>query len=197
LRGTPDPAEMPPAIVAEDGRLLVDKDFAEAVDRAQRRAEVVRDRVRERGELFVGRVHLGNPLLELAVELTDLAEQILVPKDERKLLGEDLHELEILLGEERRAVGVGGQHAIAHLAEGDRRGEHGPQAHRPRALRKGRPAPVFDADHRPLLDESRPQDRKSTRLNSSHSQISYAVFCLKKKIKNSRSNPPITPPWTT
>src|SRR6266478_6321197 len=30
---------------------------------------------------------------------------------------------------------------------------------------------------------SRP-DRKSTRLNSSHSQISYAVFCLKKKTKN-------------
>src|SRR2546430_9569159 len=29
-------------------------------------------------------------------------------------------------------------------------------------------------------------DRKSTRLNPSHSQISYAVFCLKKK-KNSRS----------
>src|SRR5438270_10554211 len=28
-----------------------------------------------------------------------------------------------------------------------------------------------------------PQDRKSTRLNSSHSQISYAVFCLKKKKK--------------
>src|SRR2546430_13411877 len=27
----------------------------------------------------------------------------------------------------------------------------------------------------------RNQDRKSTRLNSSHSQISYAVFCLKKK----------------
>src|SRR5690625_6735742 len=29
----------------------------------------------------------------------------------------------------------------------------------------------------------RPQDRKSTRLNSSHVAISYAVFCLKKKIK--------------
>src|SRR2546430_12356443 len=29
------------------------------------------------------------------------------------------------------------------------------------------------------------QDRKSTRLNSSHSQISYAVFCLKKKKKQS------------
>src|SRR5256886_10213519 len=30
--------------------------------------------------------------------------------------------------------------------------------------------------------DSPPRDRKSTRLNSSHSQISYAVFCLKKKI---------------
>src|SRR5205085_8678737 len=30
----------------------------------------------------------------------------------------------------------------------------------------------------------RPLDRKSTRLNSSHSQISYAVFCLKKKNKH-------------
>src|SRR2546430_8465965 len=27
------------------------------------------------------------------------------------------------------------------------------------------------------------RDRKSTRLNSSHSQISYAVFCLKKKLR--------------
>src|SRR2546427_4285534 len=31
-------------------------------------------------------------------------------------------------------------------------------------------------------------DRKSTRLNSSHSQISYAVFCLKKKKKNNTLN---------
>src|SRR5256886_4211525 len=30
-------------------------------------------------------------------------------------------------------------------------------------------------------------DRKSTRLNSSHSQISYAVFCLKKKMKSIRA----------
>src|SRR3712207_7102005 len=29
-----------------------------------------------------------------------------------------------------------------------------------------------------------PSDRKSTRLNSSHANISYAVFCLKKKIKH-------------
>src|SRR5256886_7653134 len=32
-------------------------------------------------------------------------------------------------------------------------------------------------------------DRKSTRLNSSHSQISYAVFCLKKKKKNDPDAP--------
>src|SRR5688572_31323332 len=30
------------------------------------------------------------------------------------------------------------------------------------------------------------EDRKSTRLNSSHSQISYAVFCLKKKKKTKK-----------
>src|SRR2546430_12194145 len=33
----------------------------------------------------------------------------------------------------------------------------------------------------PLFTSGRIRDRKSTRLNSSHSQISYAVFCLKKK----------------
>src|SRR5204863_3433957 len=31
---------------------------------------------------------------------------------------------------------------------------------------------------------SSPRDRKSTRLNSSHVEISYAVFCLKKKINH-------------
>src|SRR2546422_1164805 len=34
-----------------------------------------------------------------------------------------------------------------------------------------------------------PPDRKSTRLNSSHGYISYAVFCLKKKKKNTRKTP--------
>src|SRR2546430_4615125 len=34
-------------------------------------------------------------------------------------------------------------------------------------------------------------DRKSTRLNSSHSQISYAVFCLKKKKSHIHCNDPI------
>src|SRR5688572_31973264 len=34
--------------------------------------------------------------------------------------------------------------------------------------------------------KDRKPDRKSTRLNSSHSQISYAVFCLKKKKKKKK-----------
>src|SRR5438445_5015103 len=33
-----------------------------------------------------------------------------------------------------------------------------------------------------------PRDRKSTRLNSSHANISYAVFCLKKKTKQTYSD---------
>ena len=46
---------------------------------------------------------------------------------------------------------------------------------------------------KPLTDEQRDQfhtalDRKSTRLNSSHKPISYAVFCLKKKITRERRN---------
>src|SRR5688572_32019149 len=36
-------------------------------------------------------------------------------------------------------------------------------------------------DQMKILDTLDTADRKSTRLNSSHSQISYAVFCLKKK----------------
>src|SRR3712207_7313880 len=36
------------------------------------------------------------------------------------------------------------------------------------------------------LAVQRPLDRKSTRLNSSHANISYAVFCLKKKKSSTR-----------
>src|SRR5688572_32414596 len=41
-------------------------------------------------------------------------------------------------------------------------------------------------EHAPAAVGIVERDRKSTRLNSSHSQISYAVFCLKKKKKNSK-----------
>src|SRR2546430_13231387 len=49
--------------------------------------------------------------------------------------------------------------------------------HEDRLIGVRRVAVVGDADR------ARRRDRKSTRLNSSHSQISYAVFCLKKKKK--------------
>src|SRR3712207_6868700 len=48
----------------------------------------------------------------------------------------------------------------------------------------GLPAAELDdalAAHVVALDQPLRQDRKSTRLNSSHANISYAVFCLKKK----------------
>src|SRR2546430_8508025 len=53
----------------------------------------------------------------------------------------------------------------APLAPGDRRAVPAPSGGGRRVSAHGRPR----------------GDRKSTRLNSSHSQISYAVFCLKKK----------------
>src|SRR2546427_8812727 len=44
-----------------------------------------------------------------------------------------------------------------------------------------RPDTIGVAEAKPLPVTVTAGDRKSTRLNSSHSQISYAVFCLKKK----------------
>src|SRR3712207_7457811 len=51
-----------------------------------------------------------------------------------------------------------------------------------------RGAQVAEAGHRDdvaVVGEPDPGDRKSTRLNSSHANISYAVFCLKKKKQSS------------
>src|SRR2546430_12614946 len=45
----------------------------------------------------------------------------------------------------------------------------------------GAPEAHFRGPYRALVPPRARPDRKSTRLNSSHSQISYAVFCLKKK----------------
>src|SRR2546422_7956944 len=66
---------------------------------------------------------------------------------------------------------------------------------RPPCLAPGRIARAIDIGegHRPPqtpnnLTPSAGGDRKSTRLNSSHGYISYAVFCLKKKNKNQVSS---------
>src|SRR5690606_41313498 len=59
---------------------------------------------------------------------------------------------------------------------------HTGQAHPPRSTRGGHPWPG-SCSPSPSPSKSPPPDRKSTRLNSSHVKISYAVFCLKKKNK--------------
>src|SRR3712207_7060667 len=48
----------------------------------------------------------------------------------------------------------------------------------------GSHAPSLSHDGRFVAFQSTATDRKSTRLNSSHANISYAVFCLKKKKKS-------------
>src|SRR3712207_7007806 len=58
---------------------------------------------------------------------------------------------------------------------------------------------VYEGFERAITErERRGEDRKSTRLNSSHANISYAVFCLKKKntsISTSLDEPPFNPPY--
>src|SRR5256885_8406283 len=71
-----------------------------------------------------------------------------------------------------RSVGVG------HLGRGEKGGQHpGP----------ARAAAGVIVDGGVAAPAARQGDRKSTRLNSSHLVISYAVFCLKKK-KQIKSN---------
>src|SRR2546430_12630290 len=48
---------------------------------------------------------------------------------------------------------------------------------------RARDGEMFAGERNPDIGEAAAKDRKSTRLNSSHSQISYAVFCLQKKKK--------------
>src|SRR2546430_8045483 len=70
---------------------------------------------------------------------------------------------------------LGAEHAVAPVELG--RGVRARVVHQ-------RAGPRVD-----VLQRDPGRDRKSTRLNSSHSQISYAVFCLKKK-KATQTAPP-------
>src|SRR2546430_9598587 len=79
-----------------------------------------------------------------------------------------------LFRSDARAVGGGPGHRHARAAE-DR--QEAAVLHRPR----GAVLPHRGGHEGGHALAGRPRDRKSTRLNSSHSQISYAVFCLKKK----------------
>src|SRR5689334_24550369 len=75
------------------------------------------------------------------------------------------------------------------------RSREGARSMRPRQPASLRAAQSADATHARKAEIPRP-DRKSTRLNSSHSSSSYAVFCMKKKISEADvvfNTPPLTP----
>src|SRR2546422_6566423 len=63
-------------------------------------------------------------------------------------------------------------------------------------LRRGRVVALDTVGWADLESHLPMRDRKSTRLNSSHGYISYAVFCLNKK-RNSHMGPPSRAPRTT
>src|SRR5258708_185577 len=71
--------------------------------------------------------------------------------------------------------------AIAHLLPGCAALRRQQVRSLPRGFRFQEARPCSRAASRSLRLLRNPQDRKSTRLNSSHQIISYAVFCLKKK----------------
>src|SRR2546429_7019876 len=60
------------------------------------------------------------------------------------------------------------------------------KAHLVSGLVEGPAGSLLDLALAPPLGEGTRGDRKSTRLNSSHGYISYAVFCLKKKTKTTQ-----------
>src|SRR2546430_6006479 len=90
------------------------------------------------------------------------------------------------LGETIHHGGARGRRGVEHRPPKDARrcpeparDRHGPEGEWPRGPGGERPPDG---------------DRKSTRLNSSHSQISYAVFCLKKKTSFNTSSSSVTSP---
>src|SRR3712207_9019553 len=74
-----------------------------------------------------------------------------------------------------------GDEPLGDVLGGPRAAAHDPRGHR---LRVHRGEDDLRPDRREGLDQQGREDRKSTRLNSSHANISYAVFCLKKKKKH-------------
>src|SRR3712207_8460486 len=79
------------------------------------------------------------------------------------------------------------RHVPQLAVQGDRLGLPLPGVEHHRAVTgacRGQLQQAHDRLRQAPAAETRGQDRKSTRLNSSHANISYAVFCLKKKKKN-------------
>src|SRR2546427_6218458 len=114
------------------------------------------------GEVQSAHRFLEQPLLLQADEAAPADDQMVVQADPHQLpgTGDGARELNVVAARIETAAGV-----VVRQHEGQRR--------------------VHD---RRLQDLARMGDRKSTRLNSSHSQISYAVFCLKKKKNKIKHN---------
>src|SRR5438105_12324162 len=68
-----------------------------------------------------------------------------------------------------------------------RRRDRPDQAARRRADRRARAGPAGSSARNGTGTRGSSRDRKSTRLNSSHEWISYAVFCLKKKNRKTKT----------
>src|SRR3712207_8502486 len=84
-----------------------------------------------------------------------------------------------------RSGQVGSPVAVRGAADGPGGGQLGAvQRGGVHAAQRERPQPAVGSG---VLD-AEIEDRKSTRLNSSHANISYAVFCLKKKTNHNRAD---------
>src|SRR3712207_7955571 len=72
-------------------------------------------------------------------------------------------------------------HRVAYLGGFEVAAQQVDDQRRPGRGGRGGERAGYEAGERPGPARRAPADRKSTRLNSSHANISYAVFCLKKK----------------
>src|SRR6266705_4596359 len=113
-----------------------------------------------------GHVHVHGARLHEAVFAPDQIQQLLAPEDAARCAHEGGQQIELLW----REIHPLALHDDLEAVPGDL------EVARLEALLPVRDiAPLASPDHRA------DPDRKSTRLNSSHRTISYAVFCLKKK----------------
>src|SRR5205085_3187894 len=93
----------------------------------------------------------------------------------------DLRDLHSFPTRRSSDLGIGRGHVHHTAVPADQPGRTGRRADRRHRLFLSDTAKGGSDEHQRLVPAA--EDRKSTRLNSSHSQISYAVFCLKKKRK--------------
>src|SRR5687767_11983443 len=112
------------AVIAEHRALVLEQDLAKSVDAPEWGAQVMRDGVRERAELFVERAQLGDALLELAVEAMHLFEETTVLEHNAGLVRKQLQQREIVVEEGGTSRHDDGDDPDPTLSDGDRRRQH-------------------------------------------------------------------------